>query len=438
MRLLGYNICIILCHGVGVRMKNKAFAFVITAVTALAFLSSCGLTYILSNIQQSYEPSYTSSEFTWSEPQYEKVEPIFNSDGQQLVILNYEVNVGDMYYRNLLAEDERMVYDFIAEALYNLEYSVTLPETSPVVLERIVQSYILDHPETFYWRGAYSYITYNDGTMQIHFTDMLNKDTVKSYRNSIDKAAEEYLSYITADMTQYEAEVIIHDLLVRNIKYTENIDLALPENFNIFGALVNNDAVCSGYSSAFKYLCNKVGISVISVTGVAGDESHQWNIVSIGETSFNVDVTWDDPTFDDGSEMLTYQYFNLTTDEFTKTHTPSNDFLLPSCQAPEYAYCEKYGFVINAETEIYSVLVDAIVFTMETKDSYSDGVYDIFLKVNSDTCLYSDACDIILDKFPDAIDEAVQQTNSIYTDWNLIYLANDEISPYAAFSITLS
>ena len=44
-------------------------------------------------------------------------------------------------------------------------------------------------------------------------------------------------------------------------------------------------------------------------------ESHAWNWVTLDGTSFYVDVTWDDPTIDNGKDVCTHAYFGITEEE---------------------------------------------------------------------------------------------------------------------------
>ena len=64
---------------------------------------------------------------------------------------------------------------------------------------------------------------------------------------------------------------------------------------DIYGVFVDKKAICGGYSKAFSYLCDKVGIETITVTGDADGEAHMWNMVKLDGEWYNVDCTWDDP-----------------------------------------------------------------------------------------------------------------------------------------------
>ncbi len=412
---------------------KRIFALIIAL--CLFTLSSCNFTaYIKSENTQS-EPS-----FVYSEPQYKEFTAKLNENGEPLVILDYEVNARDYYYRSRLDESQREVYDIIATAVKNHDASAVIPNISggTYVIEKIINAYHSDHPETFYWHGDMQYTEDTlTGIKVVEFDYLLDKKTTDRYILDIKKAEKEYLSFITEDMTQYEAAVIIHDLLCNNIIYPDFVPETVTEVNTIFGALVNKRAVCSGYAHAFKYLCNKVGINVISVMGTADDEPHQWNMVTIGEDSFFVDVTWDDPVMDDGSQATSYRYFGMTNKELSETHVISDSFSLPTCSTTEYNYCEKYGFVIDDEDEVLDVIVKSVAFTANEKPRYADDTYDIFLKINTATCQYDNTCDIILDEFENAMNELYYSNTVTFSSWNMTYSLGEDMLPYVRMTITL-
>lgn len=406
---------------------------------SLAVLPSCGfVSYVLTN--ENSETEFNGVSFTYSEPEFKSFTPELNDDGEPLVILDYEVNANDMYYRSCLTEHQRKIYDIIATAVANHEASVITPNGTggPSGLDDIISAYHYDHPETIYWNGDIIYSeNIMQGTITIEFNYLLDKETTERYLSDIKEAEEKYLSYITADMTQYDAAVIIHDLLCNNIEYPSVIPETITEIYTLFGALVNKSAVCSGYAHAFKYLCNKVGINVISIEGTADDEDHQWNMVTIGEDSFFVDVTWDDPLMQDGSQSTNYAYFGLTNKELAKTHSITGSFSLPTCKSTEYNYCEKYGFVINDEAEASDILVKALNFTVKEKPEYIENTYQLCLKINTDTCNYDDTCDIIIKVFPDVINSLAYTTLVKFSTWSLSCSYGEDSIPYITITLFL-
>ena len=144
-----------------------------------------------------------------------------------------------------------------------------------------------------------------------------------------EKCVEVIEEVIDNDMDDYDKELAIHDYLIdwtdydkvalRNetlhneIKHSEYADTP-------YGLLINQTAICSGYTTTVQLFMDLLGIPCLSIPGhsvVHGstkEEDHAWNIVFIDESWYYVDVTWDDPVYPDGLwHFPRYDYFNTTT-----------------------------------------------------------------------------------------------------------------------------
>lgn len=103
-------------------------------------------------------------------------------------------------------------------------------------------------------------------------------------------------AYIDPGMKPYEKVLSLHDYLILNCKYDyENLKAGtLPDSAHTaYGALVNGKAVCDGYTEAFLYLMNKIGVPCRIVRSKA--MNHTWNVVQLDGKWYHVDVTYDDP-----------------------------------------------------------------------------------------------------------------------------------------------
>lgn len=73
---------------------------------------------------------------------------------------------------------------------------------------------------------------------------------------------------------------------------------------SVFDNVSTTNVVCAGYSKAFKYLCDKVGIECKVVNGVAFGGAHVWNVVTIDGNNYIVDVTNCDTSFGSNDRFL--------------------------------------------------------------------------------------------------------------------------------------
>ncbi len=127
---------------------------------------------------------------------------------------------------------------------------------------------------------------------------------IVTYDSSYDDAAfrgavEAALATVEAGMSDLEKAIILHDYLAINCEYDkerlEQGELPMVSH-SAYGSLVNRIAVCDGYALAYKYLLNREGINCYMVTSSA--MNHAWNLIELGGEYYQVDVTWDDPTWD--------------------------------------------------------------------------------------------------------------------------------------------
>lgn len=83
------------------------------------------------------------------------------------------------------------------------------------------------------------------------------------------------------------------------------------------GALLEGQAVCSGYTRAFRDVCEAAGVPCVVV--VSDDEAHAWNQINVNGAWYNVDVTWDDA-------QNTHDYFGLSDEDYeTRTGFTSSE-----------------------------------------------------------------------------------------------------------------
>lgn len=122
-------------------------------------------------------------------------------------------------------------------------------------------------------------------------------------------------------------------------------DLNAPYAHNAYGALVDGKAVCDGYTKAFQYLLQRVGIQSFMVTGIGNGVKHAWNIVRIDGKYYNVDLTWDDQKSD-----IIYTYFNITDEEIKSlSHIldKESEGFAPVCTSTDANYFAVYGGIFN-------------------------------------------------------------------------------------------
>ncbi len=149
---------------------------------------------------------------------------------------------------------------------------------------------------------------------------------------------------IKPGMSDIEKELAIHDYIATNTRYDWDTFNKKIQSDNMassaYGSLVNNLAMCGGYSNAFYLLMNSVGVECRVVFGKAPYDgvfrNHGWNIVKLDGEYYMVDTTWAAPKTADAA-AINYNYFNLTNQEMRADHQ-WEETKYPECTSTKYRY----------------------------------------------------------------------------------------------------
>jgi hypothetical protein len=142
-------------------------------------------------------------------------------------------------------------------------------------------------------------------------------------------------------LTDIEKAFLLHDRLAMHCEYDydtlKETPGSMPQtSYNAYGALVLRDAVCMGYSLAYDFPLEQVGIKSLYCS--SDTLNHAWNIIYINDTPYHVDVTWDDPVWDVYGQV-THENFLLSTSALKATgHSASDFFSFPDDTTYENYY----------------------------------------------------------------------------------------------------
>ncbi len=236
-------------------------------------------------------------------------------------------------------------YNAIKNGVENFESEIRLgTEVDENEIRMIFNSYRSDHPEHF-WLNPVTFpfgrYIYADGAIESFIVPeyFFTKEQMSAETEKINAAADELLKGITPSMPEFEREMLLHDRLAKSITYDLNEEYA----HTAYGALVNGRAVCDGYTQAFQYLLQRVGIQSFMVTGAGNGGNHAWNIVRIDGKYYNVDLTWDDQKSD-----TFHAYFNLTDERIKEDHIfDTTVYKMPECISADANYFAVYGGIFN-------------------------------------------------------------------------------------------
>lgn len=250
-------------------------------------------------------------------------------------------------YYNMLDDKGKHVYRQVyanADALYPTFMPVE--NVNSAQLKNIFAAVYNDHPELFWVETAYSCkFTRAGQCIEIDLTFNSTAQELDSAKNSFDAQVAEIIAGTVSLPDNYSKEKYVHDQLLEKVSYNSGAAM----NQSAYSALVNGQTVCAGYSRAFQYILQQLGIPCYYCTGYAG-ESHAWNIVQLNDGFYNVDTTWDDAA--DGS----YDYFNKTDNDYESSHIRQElSVYLPPCNGQMYRNLEQSEDTSDGEPVLRSL-----------------------------------------------------------------------------------
>lgn len=163
-------------------------------------------------------------------------------------------------------------------------------------------------------------------------------DTVQKIENAakaVEKQIRIYLKGVDANWSDFQKIRYLHDLLATQTAY---VDTKSVIDHSAYGILVNKQGVCQGYSHAYGILLNKCGI--YSTIATSDTMKHEWNQVELDNKFYNVDVTWDDPMYDNLG-FVKHEYF-LSSDTLFASEGTDGHYDWRGEEASDTAYDEAW------------------------------------------------------------------------------------------------
>ena len=279
-------------------------------------------------------------------------------------------------YKSLTLESQRVLYKemeenvfYIAQepedGLYDvLDVKIWGEELSEAELRQVIVAFSLDKPHVFWLDNKFGYSNTTGNTV-LQLYSFLSAEEIEDCTEKLNEKIRELHLGLLSDMTEYSRELYIHDWLIESCNYAEEVVKISDDflSFTSYGALVNQSAVCEGYTRAMQMMLASVGIESFPVIGNGNDGLHMWNCVKIDNEWYYVDATWNDTEKGSG-----YDYFNITTEQLLYDHTimplysqlteeqvcglddgvaDSFNIIVPVCHATNQNYFVKNSLIVN-------------------------------------------------------------------------------------------
>jgi hypothetical protein len=189
---------------------------------------------------------------------------------------------------------------------------------------KIIKYIYNDYPSFYYVDFNNLKLSYGAGKYLLKNEFLYSKRKINEYDIKIENLINGISS---AEQNCISIEKNIYNYIAMNVKYYDDGN----SSYNVIGALINNQAVCEGYSRAFKLICDRFHVPCIFISGMAKDENgieerHAWNLIRIDSKWFHVDSTWNG-IFNSEFPL----YFNVSDDFIHKDHRWNDKKFYPEC-----------------------------------------------------------------------------------------------------------
>ena len=244
---------------------------------------------------------------------------------------------------------QQSIYDRILTASNDLNTGM-LEIPSDSTMEDIQKSFgavTSDTPGHFWLQKSFEVTTQGDKvyvTLRYLVDSMEQKEEMQK---QLSEAMDSILKSIPADADDFTKELMIHDWLLNRVSYSDEAAADTTGGhasaYTVYGAIVEQKAVCEGYARSMQLLLNKVNVPCALISGVGVDQSgkssdHMWNIVTIDGKKYHLDATWNDAVLVEGEQSFSHIYFNVTDDVISADH---KDFQSPGCKDDDANYYVK-------------------------------------------------------------------------------------------------
>ena len=397
---------------------------------SLLFFSSCDELFTVKDISQYNKNTNKSNHIKIDKtkvkddvklsPYYSKINlkygySTLKNDSQRK--LYAEILQNCSYITDQLDEDApRKSYFMEPFTLYNCSFSdVDISHTRAAVF--------MDNPQIF-WLDSYYTYSYTGSTFTITLQSTMSRKACEKRVKQLNSVVSDVLAELDDNMSDYERELFIHDYIVENCKYINNADDSVDDNpYTAFGCLVNQKAVCEGYTKAFQMLLMYCGVPSVTIKGSVQESDtvdHIWNAGKIGGSWYHTDVTWDDT---DNSSM--YDCFNQTESVFRQTHSFSPllsdasedslrdedgnliafNILIPKAKSVKYNYYRREG--TNLRDMYNNSIAEDLAQTAINGDAY------YYICVNPDYLDFDDVYYVLFSQDYYGFADYIRSANSI-------------------------
>lgn len=338
------------------------------------------------------------------------------SSRQDLVLPDdqFDQLIGDLVLRALQTRQRTIVLDEVFQT-YRVDESMV--QTLIDAIFSVYDGVFAEHHEFFYMNGSFevSYILLQGSSTTVSAMKLIPgfwPDTKQLTDRQLDELISQVMNEtrLVADQIRrqtadpIEQAILLHDELIRRISYDPQAD---QDNNTVHSALLAGKTLCSGYARSFQMIGQELGLEVDLITGQSGGIGHAWNLITLDEQVYHLDVTHDDPLPDRGEDgPVDHRHLFRSDAQMSQTHQwQQADY--PACPEDGAFYYTRLGLVVDSRKE----LADRLDEFLADIDFGKKGSHRLELFYTGDDLPSTDRLQNI---FADALREAATGASVVY------------------------
>lgn len=202
------------------------------------------------------------------------------------------------------------------------EYSECINDVDSLANNQKVLSTINNfvHPFNSFRHLETSYDDYGKVTLKIEH--IYSNNDIKLINAKVEEIEKEIWN---SSMSNEDKIKEAHNYIINNSKYDKDRsdnNIVKYKSDTAYGSLLEGYSLCGGYTDAMELFLEDMGIKSYKISS----ENHVWNAVNLNNVWYHLDLTWDDPITTDGSDILEYNFFLITTSELSELEGEQHNY----------------------------------------------------------------------------------------------------------------
>lgn len=147
------------------------------------------------------------------------------------------------------------------------------------------------------------------GKVMIHIDKSYTKKQIKEITEKVDELSRQLI--VPGD-SDWDNILRVHDYIIEHSIYDEgrsDYNITTYDSDLAYGPLIQGYGICGGYTDAMELFLERMGIKSFKISS----DQHVWNAVHINKEWLHLDLTWDDPVTEDGTNLLEHNFFLIDT-----------------------------------------------------------------------------------------------------------------------------